>query len=606
MAENVGYLVTCPQRSGPQEFRMREHNGATNLSSGRSEETAAESQAVIAFDIPSEALGLRDQQHSNTSATSCSSRSTRFIVYRTASLFQDSNLSTDKFVGSMIISAQVGVSPVVNLSVPVVISFKILQGQTNQDGIGPAWETNMECVFWDYTISFGEGGWNGEGCELLNVSTSDRAVCQCKHLTSFAILVSRKALESHPGMDSDATLGISIVSYIGSALSMAGLLATVFIIASVRRLRSRGHQKLILGLSCTLLAVLVLFVAALAPAAHHRLLCQGVGLSLHVLLLMVFMWMSADATLLYTQLVTVIGGNTETLLRRLISAVFVLPIIIVVATASATGMTAYGSKHYCWISSDAAFYGAFITPMCLTLVYNISVLFLVVKSLKTRAGAVRTTRKKQTAPRKVNLLRISVSLSLLLGLTWVTGVLTALIDHISLQYIFAGLNTMQGVFIVVHTITSQDVRKEWSDHSSRRSRSARDTMSSSFRFSRISLRRLSSHGEDTLERPRSMYRRSTYRRDSLGEPDNYLSGTSKFRRASRESCVPAGLSNTLTSSAHGWPSSSTIPISDLTSTSHIRVNESFSLPNEDTTLPLFMPSSKPIQEEESYGASTEM
>ena len=51
---------------------------------------------------------------------------------------------------------------------------------------------NHTCVYWNFSANEGAGGWHTEGCVMTSVMTSHRggvAVCQCDHLTNFAVLL---------------------------------------------------------------------------------------------------------------------------------------------------------------------------------------------------------------------------------------------------------------------------------------------------------------------------------------------------------------------------------------------------------------------------------
>lgn len=48
--------------------------------------------------------------------------------------------------------------------------------------------TESVCVFWDEELDEGYGGWSTEGCALISDSEL-AAICECDHLTSFALLV---------------------------------------------------------------------------------------------------------------------------------------------------------------------------------------------------------------------------------------------------------------------------------------------------------------------------------------------------------------------------------------------------------------------------------
>ena len=109
-----------------------------------------------------------------------------------------------------------------------------------------------------------------------------------------------------------------------------------------------------------------------------------------------------------------------------------------------------------------AFIGAVYVPMAISLVYNISILFLVGRSLKAHKEST-TTRQKRVADSVLSLVRIMVFLALTLGLTWSFSLLVIFVDHVELEYLFAILNTLQGFFIfLVHTVRSEEARQAWS------------------------------------------------------------------------------------------------------------------------------------------------
>ena len=43
------------------------------------------------------------------------------------------------------------------------------------------------CSFWDQGLDNDYGGWSEEGCQLIR-ETQDQVMCECDHLTNFAIL----------------------------------------------------------------------------------------------------------------------------------------------------------------------------------------------------------------------------------------------------------------------------------------------------------------------------------------------------------------------------------------------------------------------------------
>ena len=106
-----------------------------------------------------------------------------------------------------------------------------------------------------------------------------------------------------------------------------------------------------------------------------------------------------------------------------------------------------------------AFIGAVYVPMALCLIYNFAVLGAIVNSIRSRGKKVLSTTAKSS---NIQTVRVVLFLSCLLGLTWSFAIFVILFKHLAFQYIFAILNTLQGVFIFCfHIVRSDDVRKLW-------------------------------------------------------------------------------------------------------------------------------------------------
>ena len=106
-----------------------------------------------------------------------------------------------------------------------------------------------------------------------------------------------------------------------------------------------------------------------------------------------------------------------------------------------------------------AFIGAVYVPMALCLIYNFAVLGAIVNSIRSCGKKVLSTTTKSSNMQTV---RVVLFLSCLLGLTWSFAIFVILFKHLAFQYIFAILNTLQGVFIFCfHVARSDDARKLW-------------------------------------------------------------------------------------------------------------------------------------------------
>ena len=110
---------------------------------------SSENDLDVAIDIPSQALLLAKESKEGVGndMTACSLTQSQFILYQTSSLFQDSSIGDNTSIGSLIISAQAGDSPLENLSQPVLMSFNVSKAKT-----GGEYEYNLTCAFWDFSL----------------------------------------------------------------------------------------------------------------------------------------------------------------------------------------------------------------------------------------------------------------------------------------------------------------------------------------------------------------------------------------------------------------------------------------------------------------------
>ncbi|XP_065196931.1 adhesion G protein-coupled receptor L4-like [Sycon ciliatum] len=449
--ENVGFVVTCPdavKENGPGVVNQTDGSRRFGVDLARLGSIGHD----LKFKLPSDLLaaeGMPPDQ--GRPVDSCASRALQLIVYRQTSLFQDSRyqaiLGGENGSVSRIVSAQMGNTSLHNLSSPVSISFDI-----NNTFLPSA---NVKCVSWDYSL----GGWSEYGCSLREV-VNGSATCECNHLTHFAILVTRAHLA-----DTIPAAILTYVSYIGCGLSILGVTATLVTILAIRKLRTKAHQKMVFGLCISLLAVLILFLFA-EQVVSDTIICKGIAMGLHYFLLSAFCFAAADATYLHRQIVRVIAisKGVFTVKRSLLFALGV-PLVIVGATAGATGTSVYGrgtDMNFCWIHSRVYFFGTFIGPLVLIMLYNATILATVTRALMGGKGKVASMKKAKRND-GVRMARVVLSLSMLLGLTWISAFVMLLTNSIVVQYVFTIFNTLQGFAIFVHTILDKDVRKGWSD-----------------------------------------------------------------------------------------------------------------------------------------------
>ena len=102
-----------------------------------------------------------------------------FVFYRETKFFRVSVLDTEKALrrlNSFVIAGSIQGLRVENLTHPVKIVFQsITAGDTD----------TALCSYWDFLT----GNWSQEGCIFERVLSNGRILCNCNHLTNFAMLM---------------------------------------------------------------------------------------------------------------------------------------------------------------------------------------------------------------------------------------------------------------------------------------------------------------------------------------------------------------------------------------------------------------------------------
>ena len=105
------------------------------------------------------------------------------------------------------------------------------------------------CAFWNAKT----GNWDTEGCRRVS-GTRSRSICECNHLTSFAVLIDLRGVQQQK-----LSTWWQRISAICSALSIIGLFVTAAIFLGIRRLRNR--RNLITAHLCICLIIVNLLVS---------------------------------------------------------------------------------------------------------------------------------------------------------------------------------------------------------------------------------------------------------------------------------------------------------------------------------------------------------
>ncbi|XP_067239654.1 adhesion G-protein coupled receptor F1-like [Chanodichthys erythropterus] len=317
---------------------------------------------------------------------------------------------------------------------------------------------NPQCVFWNFSLD----GWDSTGCEVIpSVNEKDKITCECNHTTSFSILMSPFPHKNK---------ALAYITYIGVAISMASLVICLIIETIVWKSVRRNDTSYMRHVSIVNIAVSLLianicfFIGAAItdqeqPPSVGR--CSPAVFFMHFFYLALFFWMLISALFLFYRTVMVLSQMSR---ARMMAIAFIVgygaPLLIAVITvASTAGSQKYISQRACWLNWDESkALLAFVIPALTIVAINLVVLIVVLyKMLRRGVGATTQPDEKHAL---VVIGRCVAILTPIFGLTWGFGIGTMVSRDLGIHVVFALLNSLQGLFILVFgTLLDSKVRE---------------------------------------------------------------------------------------------------------------------------------------------------
>uniref|UniRef100_T1IQ43 Uncharacterized protein n=1 Tax=Strigamia maritima TaxID=126957 RepID=T1IQ43_STRMM len=392
---------------------------------------------MAAIVIPDEALDLAKIQTSEGVRL-------QFISFKNAKFFRRKNKSqtypNDPW--QPVIIANIANATISNLTRPV--TYKI---PTSPNKF-------YYCAFWDEI----EKKWSQDG--ISTNQSGNFTWCYSSHLTAFSVLFDPDPNEQ---LDMKNKIALSIVSYVGCALSIIGLILTIITYSIFRCLNRDRSGKILLCLCVAMLLMNISFLLGSQSYNTHFIdLCVGVAVLTHYFLLATLAWMCVEAINMYQMLIYVFASSeTHFMLKRSLAA-WGIPLIFV-GTTAAINIGYYHSKNeYCILSADNpyVYYTTFLGPCCIILLINCVVFILVTRVLfQPRLTGQACRKDKNVTFAQV---RGAFTVMTLLGVTWVFGALAVGPAKVPFQYIFCILNSLQGFIIfIVRCIQYPEARWAW-------------------------------------------------------------------------------------------------------------------------------------------------
>uniref|UniRef100_A0A674HZP8 Adhesion G protein-coupled receptor G5 n=1 Tax=Terrapene triunguis TaxID=2587831 RepID=A0A674HZP8_9SAUR len=359
------------------------------------------------------------------------------IYLNTPCLFQDWKNSS--LLNNDILGATLENYSVTNLTEPVEIRF---------------WH-NQKLVSWPFlplAENGSQGNWSSAGCETIH--QKDVVLCQCNHLTYFAVLLVGRLFLPHY----EAILApLTYISMVGCSVSAAASLLTILHYLASRK-KSRDYTtKIHMNLLGALFLLNVFFLLS-GPLAsvHSTWLCRGTAAFLQYSLLCCLTWMAIEGFHLYLLLIKVYNVYIRRYVLKLCAVGWGLPALAVVSIlifkeetyGVASSSLAYESlllfSHRCWITDKAqdVHYILNVGYAGITILFNVVILVTVMRMLRK----LRSNMNSQKERVKKDLVTV-LGLTCLLGTTWALAFLGFGVFLIPQLILFTIINSLLGFFI---------------------------------------------------------------------------------------------------------------------------------------------------------------
>ncbi|XP_032441290.1 adhesion G-protein coupled receptor G6 isoform X7 [Xiphophorus hellerii] len=378
-----------------------------------------------------------------------------FMFFSSPSLFmkEQKGLSLNSYV----VASSVGNLSITDLQDPVKIEIAHLSDQAS---------SRRECVFWDFSMNRGNGGWNNHGCSFSKESTSSRTVCLCNHLTHFGILMDIS--QASFIIDPENKKVLTFLSYIGCGISAICSAATLLTYIAFEKLRRDYPSKILMNLSTSLLFLNIVFLLDgwLASMVDSEGLCISAAVLLHYFLLTSFTWMGLESVHMYIALVKVFNTYIRRYILKFCIVGWGLPAVLVGIVVT-VNKNYYGvlkdhtdeSAMMCWIKEQSVFYTTCVGYFCLMFLLNVAMFIVVMMQICGRNGKRSNRTLREEILRN---LRSVVSLTFLLGMTWGFALFAWGPVYLTFTYLFTIFNSLQGLFIFIfHCALKENVQKQW-------------------------------------------------------------------------------------------------------------------------------------------------
>ncbi|XP_035851577.1 adhesion G-protein coupled receptor G6 [Sander lucioperca] len=381
----------------------------------------------------------------------------KFMFFSNTNLFQSKQ--DGHLLNSFVVASSVGNFTIRDLKDPVEIHIAHLSEKPNMTPV---------CMFWDFSMNQGDGGWKTDGCKVSK-SSANSTICQCNHLTHFGILMDISGTAAT--IDPQNNRILTFITYIGCGLSAIFSAVTLLTYLAFEKLRRDYPSKILMNLSTALLFLNMVFLLDGWLANQQQdWLCVSVAVMLHYFLLASFTWMGLESVHMYIALVKVFNTYIRRYILKFCILGWGLPAVLV-GIVVAVDKNSYGRQEYgkgepgngstnlCWIQNSAVFYSTVVVYFCLVFLLNMAMFIVVMMQICGRNGKRSNRTLREEVLRN---LRSAVSLTFLLGMTWGFALFAWGPVNLAFMYLFSIFNSLQGLFVFIfHCALKENVQKQW-------------------------------------------------------------------------------------------------------------------------------------------------
>ncbi|XP_041354286.1 adhesion G-protein coupled receptor D1-like [Gigantopelta aegis] len=286
--------------------------------------------------------------------------------------------------------------------------------------------------------------WSDSGC-VTDVG-SNKVTCTCRHLTNFAILFNVVDVEV---MREDRE-ALEVITYIGCSLSILGASLSVITFILLGAYTERIILHLNLAIAIIGAQILLLLEEAVTRATSA---CVAVTILLYYFNMAVFSWMLLEGIHLFLQTVIVFTSNPR--IKQYYAVGWGVPALIVIVAVCILH-DSLGKHDVCWLTAEDNSIWAFAVPALLVMCLNLLILVSVLHVVLTLSPSVEEDKLRNIRIAA----RASILLLPLLGTGWLFGVLTVSSRTVVFQYLFAVINSSQGLLLFIcHCVYNTEIRQ---------------------------------------------------------------------------------------------------------------------------------------------------